>query len=163
MACRGVIFAIENDVAAALLAAPNDDEVRAISGRVEEEWNTDFLAEMDKSWDAMHRALSDGTLDYAAGTPPLNRAILGGTHLYKGDDYIITLVDQAEVPAIAVALAAISDAAMRERYKRIVPSDYAPEYGDKDRDYTVGYFRDVAELYAKAAKAGRSVVFSVDQ
>jgi len=64
---------------------------------------------------------------------------------------------------VAQALAAIDDDAIRDRYTRIVPRDYAPEYGVEDREYTVENFRDVAALYARAAKAGRAVVFTVDQ
>jgi hypothetical protein len=52
---------------------------------------------------------------------------------------------------------------MRRRYTALVPADYSLNYGDEDREYTVGYFRAVAELYARAADAGRSVIFTVDQ
>ena len=52
---------------------------------------------------------------------------------------------------------------MRERYDRLVPCDYAAEYGETDRDYTAAYFREVANLYERAARDGRSVVFVVDQ
>jgi hypothetical protein len=52
---------------------------------------------------------------------------------------------------------------MRDRYKRLVPRDYSPEYGDEDCEYTVEYFREVAGLYERAAKADRAVVFTVSQ
>src|SRR5690242_17991799 len=97
MACRGVLFAIDDVTAAKLLAAPDDDDVRAIVETIEKAWDEDHLAETDKAWDAMHRALSDGSLDPSAGTYPLNRVILGGKHLYSEDDYIITFVTTAEV------------------------------------------------------------------
>lgn len=164
MACRGVLFAItEEKVKALLAAAGDDDEVLGVVEEIEEAWETPFVAETDKAWDAIHRALTDGSLENDGGEPPLNRAILGGTHLHEGTNYIVALVPAAEVPAVAGALAAIDDDALRDRYARIVPPDYAPEYGDEDREYTVENFRDVVALYARAAKAGRAVVFTVDQ
>jgi hypothetical protein len=44
-----------------------------------------------------------------------------------------------------------------------VPKDYAPEYGDEDLAYSWSNFQDVAKFYARAAKAGRAVIFTVDQ
>jgi hypothetical protein len=163
MCCRGVLFAIDDETTARLLAASSDDELMEIVESIEEDWDERFLEETDKAWDAMHRALSDGSLNPSAGTFPLNRAILGGKHLNRGENYIVALVPKEEVPAVARALASIDDAAMRQRYEQIVPRDYAAEYGDEDRDYTVDNFRDVAALYERAAKAGRAVIFTVDQ
>lgn len=163
MGCRGVLFAIDDVTLAALLAAASDREVREVIERVEQGWDEEFLAETDKTWDAMHRALSDGSLDPRAGEYPLCRAILGGEHLFRGIDYIVSLVPKAEVPEVAAALAAIDDDEMGRRYDRLVPRDYPAEYGDDDREATVAYFRAVAELYERAARAGRAVVFTVDQ
>jgi hypothetical protein len=131
--------------------------------RVEEAWDGEHLAETDKAWDAMHRALSDGTLDVEAGERPLSLAILGGRHLHEGDDYLVALVSAAEVREVAAALAKIDEAAFRERYLRLVPKDYAPEYGEEDLEYTWSNFRDVASLYERAASEGMAVIFTVDQ
>lgn len=163
MGSRGVLFAIADDRASQLLAVSSDDELMEVIEEIEEEWDENFLGETDKAWDAIHRALGDGSLDPTAGASPLNRAILGGKHLYRGDDYIVALVTKDEVPAVASALAEIDDDAMRKRYLGIVPHDYAAEYGDDDREYTVENFRAVADLYARAAKAKRAVIFTVDQ
>ena len=37
--------------------------LRYVIEEIEEAWETPFVAETDKAWDAMHRALSDGSLD----------------------------------------------------------------------------------------------------
>jgi hypothetical protein len=163
MGSRGVLFAIDDDTVAALLAASSDDDVMEIVESIEEDWDEQYLAETDKAWDAIHRALGDGSLDPEGGSSPTKRAILGGQHLHGGDDYIVALVTRDDVPAVARALAAIDDAELRRRYEQVVPRDYAAEYGDEDREYTVAYFRAVADLYARAAKAGRAVIFTVDQ
>jgi hypothetical protein len=161
--CRGVLFAVTDETVDALLAASDDEELDAIIEKVEEAWEQPFVAATDEAWDAMHRALSDGSLSVDGGSFPLNRAILGATHLHRADDYIVALVPKTDVPTVARALAAIDDAAMRERYEKLVPRDYALEYGDEDRDYTVECFRDVAKLYERAAEAGRAVIFTVSQ
>jgi hypothetical protein len=163
MGCRGVLFAIDDDTAARLLAADSDEAVMEIVEAIEEEWDEKFLEETDKAWDAMHRALSDGSLKPTGGSFPLNRAILGGKHLHRGEEYIVSLVTKDEVAAVARALASIDDAAMRQRHQQLVPRDYAAEYGDDDREYTVDFFHGVAALYARAANAGRAVIFTVDQ
>jgi len=163
VACRGVLFAIDDVTAKALLAASSDGDVMEIVEAVEERWEEELLQETDNTWDAMHRVLSDGSLDPAGGTFPLNRALLGGRHLHHGEDYIVVFVSQDEVPAVSRALASIDDDAMRRRYETLVPHDYAAEFGEIDREATVGYFRAVAEFYERAAQAGRAVIFTVDQ
>jgi hypothetical protein len=160
---RGVLFAITDEVAERLANAPSDRELMQLVEAIEEEWDRDHLAETDKAWDAMHRALSDGTLDVEGGDYPLNRVILGGKHLYEGDDYVVALVPSDEVPDVAAALARISEDDFRERYRRLVPKDYAPEWGDDDLAYTWENFEAVAALYAAAARGGRAIVFTVDQ
>jgi hypothetical protein len=163
MGCRGVLFAVSEETVRALLGASSDDEVMAIVEAVEEAWDREHLCETDKAWDAMHRALSDGSLDPTAGEYPLNRAILGGKHLHHGDDYIVALVRKNEVPEVAAALAKIDEAAFRDRYLRIVPKDYAPEYGEQDLAYTWANVQDVTAFYARASSDGLAVVFTVDQ
>ncbi len=56
-----------------------------------------FLAESGKAWDAIHRALGDGPLNWDGGEAPLNQAILGGQSLYFEDDYILSLKTPQEV------------------------------------------------------------------
>lgn len=161
MTARGVHFAISMEQAQALEAAEDDDALMELIGEIEEAWEN--LAESDKAWDAMHRALTDGELEYGNGPEPLNHCVLGPRQLHEGDDYIVSLVLPEEVRAVASALTAIDAAAFRERYTRLVPKDYAPEYGDEDREYTCANYADVRALYLRAAEQGLAVVFSVDQ
>jgi len=163
VACRGVLFAIPTSTEQELLAAASDDEVIDIIDTLESEWEDENLCETDKSWDAMHRALSDGSLDLEGGEYPLNRAILGGRQLYQGDDNFVVFVGAPEVVDVARALATIDEAAFRERYHRLVPHDYAPEYGEEDLDYTWTYLCEVRAFYEHAARRERAVVFTVDQ
>src|SRR5688572_1343825 len=98
MGCLGVLFAITSESAGSLLAATSDDEVMALVKAIEEQWDEEHLAEVDKSWDAMHRALANGTLDMVDTGNPLGRAILNGRQLHQGDDYIVSLVLAEQVP-----------------------------------------------------------------
>jgi Domain of unknown function (DUF1877) len=107
----------------------------------------------------MHRALSDGSLEPGGGLPPLNRVIFGGQHLHDGEDYFVVLVPKDEVPSVAKALAAIDERSFQERYLRLVPPDYAPEYGEDDLAYTCDYFVSVKELLRTRSGRGTGCSF----
>jgi hypothetical protein len=163
MACRGVLFAIPDDAVRELLAATSDEDVMAVVEHIEDAWDAAHLAETDKAWDAIHRTLTDGSLDLDAGEYPLNRVILGGRHLHRGDDYIVALVPANEVRDVARALAGVEYRWFRERYVRLISPQEYPEHGEDDLAYTWGYFQEAAKLYARAADEGLAVVFTVDQ
>lgn len=163
MACRGVHFALSEEDAGRLLAAEDNPAVMAIIGEIEEAWDEAWLAESDKAWDALHRCLSNGTLYYDEGEYPLNRTVLGGKHLYDGDDYVVAYVAPNEVTDVAAALAPIAEADFRARYDLIDDDEYDGEKGPEDFKDTWTSFVAVRDLYRKAAAAGRSVVFTVDQ
>ncbi len=163
MGCRGVFFAITAEQAEALEAAGDDDEVLARVDEFESAWDTDNLAECDKAWDALHRLLTDGSLEFGGGSEPLRHCVLGPTQLHEGDDYIVSLVPTEKVKEVAAALMDIDRPWFNEQYRSVVPRDYAPEYGDEDRDYTWTWFETVRDLYQKAAQRERAIVFTVDQ
>ena len=167
MSCLGVLFAINNaDVErllSARLTANRDEEVGAVIEEIEQRWAEEQLQEMDKAWDAIHRCLTDGQLDYENGEYPLNGCILGGTPLYDGDDYIVSLKSPEQVADIAAALKKIDEATLRELYFKIDADTYDGEVGEEDFQYTWAYFQALPQFYAKAAKANLSVIFTVDQ
>ena len=163
MASRGVHFAITSEQAAAFLTADGDDAVMALLQDIEKAWDKDNLAESDRAWDAMHRCLTNGTLEYGGGEYPLSHGILGPRQLLEEEGYIICLVQADEVPDVANAMRAISAEAFRQRYFELVPKDYAPEYGPQDEEYTWKNFQNVRGLFEKAAVSRRAVVFAVDQ
>jgi hypothetical protein len=160
---RGVLFALTDKQVRALRAAKGDDDaVMEAIEEIEEAWDDDNLVETDKAWDAIHRALTDGLLEWANGSTPLNQVILGGEQLYEGDEYIVSLKTAEQVAAIAAALATVGPDEMGQRYRTIVPTDYDPSYGDEDREYTVSNYEDVRSFYAQAAASGRAVIFTSD-
>jgi hypothetical protein len=95
MGCRGVHFAVTEDELAALLARPHgDDRLEFLEEEIEErlfEEAPERVCETDKAWDAIHRALTDGSLEPKAAGYPGSAVILGGQSLYDSDDYIVSL------------------------------------------------------------------------
>jgi hypothetical protein len=164
MACRGVLFALTEEQAQRFLGAQDDEEVRALVEEVEEAWDEHYLQQTDKAWDAIHRCLSDGTTNFEAGTYPLNRCILGGKHLYEGDDYIVAFVPPAEVRDVALGLKDITEAWFRIRFFALTDTDFPQmEVDGETFEYAWDYLTAIKEFYQKAAGAGRAVIFTVDQ
>jgi len=163
MACRGVHFALSEEESRRLLAANGNEAVLSIVEEIEKRWDKAWLAESGSAWDPLHRSLSNGTLYYDEGEYPLNRAVLGGKHLYDGDEQVVAHVPPHEVKDVAAALAPVTEGAFRKRYDAIDPDDYNGEHGDEDFRAAWEAFQAVRDLYKKAAAAGRSVVFTVEQ
>lgn len=167
MSCLGVHFALEQaEVDSLLLLDTDADRLGYLEQVIEERYFAgprELVAESDKSWDAMHRALSDGTLAPDGGRYPLDHVVLGGRSLYAGDDYIMSLKTPAQVEDIAAALSLVNHDEFRARYDRIQQADYAGQLGDEDFAYTWEWFASVRALYAMAAVVGRAVLFTTDQ
>jgi hypothetical protein len=159
----GVHFALDASQRDRLLAASSDDEVRAAVAAIEEAWDKDHVGESDKAWDAIHRCLTDGSLDDEAGEFPLSHVIIGGKHLHEGEEYIVCFVTDEEVKAIAKALLPITRETMKGWYFTLLDKDdYEGEIGDQDFGYTWDWFENVRELFLRASINGRSVIFTVD-
>jgi hypothetical protein len=163
MTARGVLFAVTSEDERRLLAAADDEAVAELVEDIEERWEAGFVAETDKAWDAIHRTLNNGRLEYDSGGRLVGRAILGGRLLASGEDYVVVHTAAMDVPAVSAALAAVTEAEFAEGYRRIDPADYGPEHGDEDLAYSWDYFGGVRELWQAAAVAGRAVIFTVDQ
>ena len=162
MSFLGVHFAVDAGIEARLLAADGDEEVMEIVEEVEEAWDRAWLCQTDKAWDALHRCLSDGTLDFEGGDYPLSHAILGGLQLYEDDDYVVAYLDVDDVRAVAEALAPLGQDWLRERYFSLDPADYRRTPDEEDFKYTWANMRGLKAFFGKAAEAGRPVVFTVD-
>lgn len=167
MSCLGVHFALSDaDVATLLAKASDEDRLTAITDDIEDRYFEDprtYIAQSDKSWDAMHRALSNGYLTSDGGEYPLNHVVIGGELIYGGDEYIMSLKTPNQVRDIASALALLTESSFRERYNAIDSEDYGFDLTDEDFEYTWGWFEDVRALYQRAADEKRHVLFTADQ
>jgi hypothetical protein len=115
MSARGVFFSLDKAQAKRLLKAEDEDAVMEQVEAIEEAWEEDHLVECDKAWDALHRCLSDGTLDFEGGEYPLNRCVLGGQQLIGEEDYIAAFVKPEEVRDVAKALEPLTEAGRTSR------------------------------------------------
>lgn len=163
MAGRGVLFALTEDSERSLLAARSDEQVMALVEEIEDEWDIDELAETDKAWDAIHRCLTDGTLQLENGAYPLNKCIVGGRQLYSDEDYIVSYKTSNEARDVASALISIGRDELQLAYFDLKPPDFPSEYlTDKEFEYTWEYFMEVKRFYSDTAKKNRAVIFTVD-
>lgn len=159
----GVHFALTVEEEAGLLAAVGDDTaVMDLVEQIEERCDTAHLCESDKAWDAIHRCLTDGRLEYANGTYPLNVTVLGGRQLIEGEDYTVSYATAGQVRDIAAELAVIEEPWLRRRYDALAGTDYAGPHDEDDFDDTWSGLQDLQEFFASAAGAGRAVIFTVD-
>jgi hypothetical protein len=164
MACRGVHFAISSADSTRLLAASSEDEVLSIlQNDIEEKWDQAWLYETDKTWDAIHRCLTDGTLNPKSGVYPLKLAILNGRQIDAGPDYIVSLSTPEQLKDVATALTGISREWFLERYEAIDSNEYGTPKSPEDFEYTGENFQGMAAFFQKASDAQRFVIFTVDQ
>jgi hypothetical protein len=167
MGCLGVHFALTEDEVAHLRSLTDEqarlEHLQEVIETSYFEQHPDFKAESDKSWDAMHRVLADGLLSWDGGEYPLNHTVLAGELLYAGTDYIVSLKTPKQVRDIAAALPAITEAEFQRRYSAIDAESYGFPLTDEDFRYTWDWFQGVRDLYTRAAKEGRFVLFTADQ
>jgi hypothetical protein len=159
----GVHFALSTQDEARLLAAAGDDDaVIRIVEEIEESSYTEPHCDSDKAWDALHRCLTDGKLEYAGGTYPLRAAVLGGRQLVEEAEYTVSYVPAEQVRDVAEALSIIEEDWLRQRYLTLGDTDYAGPVDEDDFEYTWDALEDIREFFAVAAEAGRAVIFTVD-
>ena len=165
MGCLGVHFALTSADEQALRAiASGDDRVEHVKEVIEErELGGEWAYDTDKAWDAIHRCLTDGSLAYDNGTFPLSHVILGGEVMHEGDDYILSFKTESQVRDIAAALQCVTKGRLRKAFDSLDEDDYGMELDEEHFEYTWEYFKDLQTFFAKAAKAGRSVLFTADQ
>jgi hypothetical protein len=167
MGCLGVHFALdENDVNALKSQLSDAARLEYLQEEIEGPFfgeHPEWLAENDKAWDAIHRTLTDGQIGWDNGAFPLSHVILGGELLYELDDYIMTLKTPWEVQEIAKALPQLSEDEFRKKYFRIDPDDYGFRVNQENYEYAWFWFQGVRDLYDRAARANRSVLFTASQ
>ncbi|ASJ21979.1 YfbM family protein [Brachyspira hampsonii] len=171
MGCLGVLFALSDKDLNKLLKTSRLERPDFVSEYLEEiyfEKHKKYIYELDKSWDAMHRCLSnDGFLVFGDDNYPLGSVIMGGDVLYgNGDDeedYIITLKKANIVKDIASKIETITKEKFKEKYFKIDEKDYEYSLSDEDFEYTWDYFYRSIEFWKNASDSNRAVIFTVDQ
>lgn len=167
MSCLGVLFSLEDTEVKKLRSLETDEErLEYLQEEIEEVYFSTYperVAELDKAWDALHRSLTDGKLEYINGVFPSNHIVLGGDILYTSGDYIMTLKTPEQVKQIAEEVLRIDSARLRKGYNRISSDEYGFPLTDEDFEYTWSWFQDSREFWMLAAKENRYVLFTADQ
>ncbi|MGW6458270.1 DUF1877 family protein [Streptomyces sp. NPDC055078] len=136
------------------------DEVTAYIDSVEDGCEPRWTADTDRAWGTLHRCLADGTLRCGTGPYPLSYAFLGGRLLPVGA-YIATLVTPAQTRRTAPALAGIGEEWLRGRFPGLRAGAMGRE-AEWDFRYLWEHLVSVRRFYARAAGAGRAVLFTAD-
>jgi hypothetical protein len=161
----GVHFALSSkDLTKVCALTDPEDLLDFISEDLEERYldTGKWAYESDKAWDAIHRCLTDGQLLYQSGPCPLAYAVLGGRPLNVTDDYTACLVEPEQVRETSAALAGVTREWLHDRYQTLDKTDYAGPIDAEDFEYTWENFAGLRTFFAKAAKAGRAVLFTTD-
>ncbi|WP_157152734.1 YfbM family protein [Brachyspira murdochii] len=171
MGCLGVLFALSDKDLNKLLKTSRLERPDFVCEYLEEiyfEKHKKYIYELDKSWDAMHRCLSnDGLLVFGDDNYPLGSVIMGSDVLYgNGDeeeDYIITLKKANVVKDIAQKIETITKEKFKEKYLKIDEKDYEYILSDEDFEYTWDYFYRSIEFWKNASESNRAAIFTADQ
>lgn len=126
------------------------------------ETHADDALDVGKAWHGIHFLLT-GTV--GGGSGPLDTVVYGRTPLDEEMQYgTVMATDAADVPAIAAALAAVPDEALRQRFDPSGMDDIYPNCWDEPDalDWLMEHLQALKAFYRDAAAAGRAVVMSLD-
>ncbi len=124
----------------------------------------DAADDVDKAWHGIHFLLK-GTV--AAGTGPLANVVFGRVPV--GDEDVgygpAMSTDADDVPAVAAALAGVTDDTLRARFDPEAMADIYPniwDEGDEALDYLLENLATLRAFYRDAAAKGRAVITWLD-
>jgi hypothetical protein len=164
MSCLGGFRAITREELDKLRAVPRADrDVDYLDCTMVQEDSCDI----DKAWDAIHRALTNGKLEYGNADVPGCWVILGGEVL-RGDqegeeDYIVVCKSPTLVRRVDKFLRGLTEEKFRELYYTIDPDEYGMELSEDDFEYTWSNLESSLPFWHNAAEKELWVLFDVDQ
>ena len=180
MACLAVLFALNEQEVQKLKSVKRQNRSEYLHEEIEEiffEEYPELTCELDKAWDAMHRMLTDGNLNFENKFPPLCNVIFGGEFLYglvrkssgkiicprtEDDEYMI-LKTPEQVEEIAQALPNRTKEECRKCYYMIDIEDYGFPTDEEDFEYTWEYLQNSVNFWKRASEEKRYVLFAVDR
>jgi hypothetical protein len=131
---RGYHIALAREHAKTLFGLKDDASLRKFLGELQ------VRSDMKKSgrvldcgilWDPIHRCLTEGELDPAAGDFPLNHAVLGGKQLLKETDHTAVLIRPDMTRFIADALAELEEDDVRKKFFALGAGSYQQPIDEK--------------------------------
>ncbi|MEX2174339.1 MAG: DUF1877 family protein [Pirellulaceae bacterium] len=118
------------------------------------------LLDSGVTWDPIHRCLTDGELDAAAGDFPLNHAVLGGKQLHQGTDYAAVLIRPDMTRFIADALAEVEEDDFRKKFFALAGSSYQAPLDEKEFTEVWLALQNLKVFFAAAAENLEAVIFT---
>jgi hypothetical protein len=111
-------------------------------------------------WDPIHRCVTEGELDPAAGDFPLNHAVLGGKQLLKGADYTAVLIRPDLTRFIADALAELEEDDVRKKFFALKGGSYKQPIDEKHFMEMWLMLQNLKVFFEAAAENMEAVVFT---
>lgn len=163
MGCLGGFRAVTKGELDKLRAVPRKDRVPDYLDEME----TADSFDVDKAWDAMHRALTGSRLEFGNAPAPGCWVVLGGEVL-RGDregeeDYLVVCKSPEQVRQVDRFLQVLTEEAFRKLYFAIDPEEYNYPMDAVDFGYTWEYLSGSRPFWHSAAEKGLWVLFDVDQ
>ena len=180
MGCIAVLFALNEQDVEKLRLINRKDRADYMHEEIEELFYNrfrEYLCDLDKSWDAMHRMLTDGNLNFENTYQPLCNVIFSGEFIYglmrepsgeviipedEEDEYMI-LKTPEQVAEIAKALPNKTKEECRKYYYMIDEEDYGMKLDEEDFEYTWENLEYSLDFWKRAAEEKRYVLFTVDR
>ena len=154
MGCLGGFRAITKETLETLRAVPRTDRVPDYLDEME----TADIFDVDKAWDAMHRALCGSSLDF--GDTPAE--VLRGDREGE-EDYLVVCKSPEQVRQVDQFLQGMTEEAFRKLYFAIDPEEYNYPMDEEDFGYTWENLSGSRPFWHNAAEKGLWVLFDVDQ
>ena len=163
MGCLGGYRAITKETLEKLRAVPRADRVPDCLDEME----TEDTYDVDKAWDAMHRALTGSRLEFGNDPAPGCWVVLGGEVL-RGDraeenDYLVVCKTPEQVRQVSRFLQGLTEDAFRKLYFSIDPGAYDYPMDEEDFGYTWENLSGSLPFWQNAAEKNLYVLFDVDQ
>ncbi|MGV3661972.1 MAG: DUF1877 family protein [Prosthecobacter sp.] len=142
MACRGSLLALTDADVSELVSLTADGAamMEFINGtlyiRCMNEWSVD----LDKSWDAIHRCLTNGQMQPDV-TNPRGMCILGAQEIEPSDEWIVGLCFPENVQSVHEAIGNLGREWLSERYWNLPKEEYGVYMSEEDFEHTWDYFQ----------------------
>ncbi len=118
------------------------------------------ILELKRTWDPIHRCLTEGTLDPEGGEFPLNHVILGGKKLHHASDYAAVVIRPDMVTFIAEALRELREPDFRKRYFALAEHSFDQPLNDKEYAYVWHMVQEIRTFFEFCDEERFAILFT---
>jgi hypothetical protein len=160
---RGYHIALAREHAKTLFGLKDDPSLRKFLGELQvrpDMKRSGRVLDTGILWDPIHRCLTEGELDPAAGDFPLNHAVLGGKQLHHATDYTAVLIRPDMTRFIADALAELEEDDVRKKFFALKNGSYKQPTDEKHFMEMWLMLQNLKVFFDAAAENMEAVVFT---